>query len=116
MPTVTWKLLIVDGLLYRETSQEVKLALIGNGLTMKKDLETCKQSSGMVLHCLTQNGQRDMRVDYQTSMNSYSNIHYSHFSIGNATEEYPLMVTGYIGEGTDKFAPQNNIKLFYHQR
>ena len=64
------------------------------------------------LHCLTENGLWEMRVDYQvTADGPFSFIHYTHFSVGNSTEEYPLMVGGYTGTGTDQFAPHNMMKF-----
>jgi len=51
------------------------------------------------LHCLTENNQWEMRVDYQvTEDSSISFIHYTHFSIGNASEDNTLMVIVYTGE------------------
>ena len=58
---------------------------------------------GMV-HCLTQRGQWEMRVDYQFSNKSWSYLHYNHFSVGSASEEYPLTVGGFTGVGYNQFA------------
>ena len=45
-----------------------------------------------------------MRVDYQfTNNKSFSCLHYNHFSVGSASEEYPLTVGGFTGVGTDWF-------------
>ena len=45
------------------------------------------------LYCLTKNGQWEMRVDYQVTDDGPSSfIHYTHFSVGNASDDYPLMV------------------------
>ena len=55
------------------------------------------------LHCLTQRGQWEMRVDYQKNDKTWSYLHYNNFSVGSANEEYPLTVGGFTGVGTDWF-------------
>ena len=44
------------------------------------------------LHCLTQRGQWEMRVDYQQTNKTWSYLHYNQFSVGSAKDEYPLTV------------------------
>ena len=67
------------------------------------------------VHCLTQRGQWEMRVDYQRNDKAWSYIHYNQFSVGSASEEYPLTVgecTG--GDHTDWFVfrhPLNGMKF-----
>ena len=56
------------------------------------------------MHCLTQRGQWEMRVDYQKNDQTWSYLHYNQFSVGNASVEYPLNVGGFTGVGTDRFA------------
>ena len=65
------------------------------------------------MHCLTQRGQWEMRVDYQFNNKTWSYLHYNQFSVGSASEEYPLTVGGFTGIGTDRFAlhPLNGIKF-----
>ena len=65
------------------------------------------------IHCLTQRGQWEMRVDYQMNDKTWSYLHYNQFSVGSASEEYPLIVRGFTGVGTDWFAshPLNGIKF-----
>ena len=55
------------------------------------------------MHCLTQTGQWEMRVDYQLPNETRSYYHYNQFSVGSASEEYPLTVGGFTGVGTDRF-------------
>ena len=55
------------------------------------------------IHCLTQRGQWEMRVDYQFNNKTWSYYHYNQFSVGSASEEYPLTVGGFTGVGTDWF-------------
>ena len=55
-----------------------------------------------------------MRVDYQfTNNKSFSCLHYNHFSVGSASEEYPLTVGEFTGVGTDWFVhhPLNGMKF-----
>ena len=54
------------------------------------------------IHYLTQRGQWEMRVDHQfTNNKSFSYLHYNQFSVGSASEEYPLTVGEFTGVGTD---------------
>ena len=55
------------------------------------------------ISCLTQRSQWEMRVDYQFNNGTWSYLHYNNFSIGSASEEYPLTVGGFTGVGTDYF-------------
>ena len=50
-----------------------------------------------LMHILTQRGQWEMRVDYQKNDKTWSYLHYNQFSVGSASEEYPLTVGGYSG-------------------
>ena len=67
------------------------------------------------IHCLTQRGQWEMRVDYQHKNKTWSYLHYNQFSVGSASEEYPLTVGGFTGVGTDWFNdqsyPHNGMKF-----
>ena len=56
-----------------------------------------------LMHTLTQRGQWEMRVDYQKNDKTWSYLHYNQFSVGSASEEYPLTVGGFTGVGTDLF-------------
>ena len=56
---------------------------------------------------LTQRGQWEMRVDYQKNDKTWSYLHYNQFSVGSASEEYPLTVGGYFG-------PISSIQGLYH--
>ena len=65
------------------------------------------------MHCLTQRGQWEMRVDYQNNNKTWSYLHYNQFSVGSASEEYPLTVGGFTGVGSDYFTshPHNGMKF-----
>ena len=54
-----------------------------------------------LMHTLTQNGQWEMRIDYQKNDHTWSYNQYNQFGIGNANEKYPLTYGGFIGMGTD---------------
>ena len=65
------------------------------------------------LHFLLKNKKWEMRVDYQNKDKTWSYLHYNQFSVGSASEEYPLTVGGFTGVGTDRFAshPLNGMKF-----
>ena len=63
------------------------------------------------MHCLTQRGQWEMRVDYQKTDKTWSYVHYNQFSVGSASEDYPLTVGGYSGIDKDYFAIHNTMKF-----
>ena len=50
-----------------------------------------------LMHALTQSGQWEMRVDYQKGDNSWTYLHYNHFSVENASTKYRLDINGYTG-------------------
>ena len=50
------------------------------------------------IHAMTQTGQWEMRTDFRYANNkTWTYFHYDHFSVGCASEEYPLSVGGYKG-------------------
>ena len=66
-----------------------------------------------VMNCLTQRGQWEMRLDYQFNNKTWSYLHYNQFSVGSASEEYPLIIGGFTGVGSDEFSrhPLNGMKF-----
>ena len=64
-----------------------------------------------LIHTLTQRGQWEMRVDYQRNDKTWPYLHYSQFSVGSASEEYPLTVGGYGGVGGDWLDSYNGMKF-----
>ena len=66
-----------------------------------------------IINYLTDDGQWEMRVDYQRENGRWSYLHYNQFSVGSASEEYPLTVGGFTGVGTDLFVshPLNGMKF-----
>ena len=63
------------------------------------------------MHCLTQRGQWEMRVDYQKNDKTWSYLHYNQFSVGSANEEYPLTVGGFTAVGINHFVYHNRMKF-----
>ena len=63
------------------------------------------------LNFLLKNKKWEMRVDYQNNDKTWSYLHYNQFSVGSASEEYPLTVGGFTGVGTDRFASHNGMKF-----
>ena len=66
------------------------------------------------IHYFTSGGQWEMRVDYHEEGDDrvyYNYVHYSNFSIGSASEEYPLTVGGHSGYGGDMFTSLNGMKF-----
>ena len=57
------------------------------------------------MNCLTQTGQWEMRVDFEFKNKTRSYLHYNVFKVGNATDEYPLTISGFTGiTPTDPFS------------
>ena len=67
------------------------------------------------MNTLTQNGQWEMRVDFQKDDKSWSYLHYTQFSVGSASDKYRLTVGGYTGGSGDYFTsgnePANNAQF-----
>ena len=62
------------------------------------------------MHCLTQRGQWEMRVDYQFTNKTWSYLHYNQFSVGNASAKYQLTVGGFTGiSRRSEFAYHNKM-------
>ena len=56
------------------------------------------------LHCLTSNGIWELRIDFTFSNGTKSFMHYNHFRIGPATDNYRLSISGFTGiTSTDPF-------------
>ena len=96
-----------DGLSYRETRRIVSLVSFNRNWTDYEkgfgDLITEFWYGLENMQFLTKRGQWEMRVDYQKNDKTWSYLHYNQFSVGSASEEYPLTVGGFTGVGTDWF-------------
>ena len=68
------------------------------------DLESSKFWYGLkALHCFTQTGQWELRIDFQFDNKTWSHLHYNTFSVGTQSKEYPLTIGGFTGTTTDPF-------------
>ena len=57
------------------------------------------------IHCLTQNFPWEMKIVFKLKNDNWHGIHYDWFSVGSASEGYPLTVGGFTGgDDTDWFA------------
>ena len=56
------------------------------------------------LHCLTSSGNWELRIDFTFSNGTKSFMHYNHFRVGPATDNYRLSISGFTGiTPTDPF-------------
>ena len=56
------------------------------------------------LHCLTSNGNWEIRIDFTFSNGTKSFMHYSNFGVGPSTDNYRLRISGFTGvTPTDPF-------------
>ena len=53
------------------------------------------------LHCLTSNGNWELRIDFTFSNGTKSFMHYNHFRVGPATDNYRLCISGFTGTTPD---------------
>ena len=56
------------------------------------------------LHCLTSQGQWELRIDLKLTNGTIIYLPYNKFAVGPATEQYPLTISGFSGYTTDPFA------------
>ena len=65
------------------------------------------------MHCLTNNGSWELRIDFTFDNGTKSYMHYNHFRVGPATDNYRLSISGFTGiTPTDPFATYNNRQQF----
>ena len=55
------------------------------------------------LHCLTNQGQWQLRIDFTFTNGTKSYLSYKHFSVGPANSQYQLSISGFTGITTDPF-------------
>ena len=56
------------------------------------------------MHCLTSQGNWELRIDYKLKNGTESYLHYDKFAIGSAEDQYPLNISGFDSIGlTDPF-------------
>ena len=55
------------------------------------------------LHCLTSQGQWELRIDLKLTNGTIIYLSYKKFAVGPASEQYPLTISGFTGYTTDPF-------------
>ena len=71
------------------------------------------------MHCLTSQGDWELRIDYQLKNGTKSYLHYNKFAIGSTEDQYPLNISGFDSIGlTDPFYthPMNGLKFSSRDR
>ena len=58
------------------------------------------------LHCLTNQGQWQLRIDFTFSNGTKSYLFYDKFAVGPASNQYKLSISGFSGITTDPFGTQ----------
>jgi len=58
----------------------------------------------LAIHCLTNQGQWELRVDYMSINGTNGNLSYSNFRVGPAVEQYKLTISGFNGVADDPFS------------
>ena len=61
------------------------------------------------LHCLTNQGQWKLRIDFTFTNGSKSYLSYNNFVVGPANSQYQLSISGFTGVTTDTFTTPHNI-------
>ena len=51
------------------------------------------------MHCLTSQGNWELRIDYKLKNGTESYLHYNKFAIGSAEDQYPLNISGFDSNG-----------------
>ena len=79
------------------------------------DLKSSKFWYGLkALHCFTQTGQWELRIDFKFDNKTWSHLHYNSFSVGSASGKYRVATAGFTGiTPTDPFVtrPHNGMKF-----
>ena len=56
------------------------------------------------IHCLTNQGQWELRIDYMSTSGTNGYLSYSNFRVGSAGEQYKLTISGFSGVTSDPFS------------
>ena len=76
------------------------------------------------LHCLTSQGQWELRIDYNimftnNNISAKGYLPYCHFRVGPASDDYQLSISGFNGNTTDPITGEHSLAKWYevhHQR
>ena len=63
------------------------------------------------LHCLTSQGQWELRIDLKLTNGTIIYLPYKKFAVGPASEQYPLTISGFTGYTNDPISYQNTMKF-----
>ena len=63
------------------------------------------------MHCLTSQGQWELRIDLELTDGTIIYLPYNKFAVGPATEQYPLTISGFSGYTNDPFYPTSRGDL-----
>ena len=63
------------------------------------------------MHCLTSQGQWQLRIDFTLSNGTKSSLLYDNFAVGSASSQYKLSISGFKGVTTDPLNPIANMKF-----
>ena len=62
------------------------------------------------MHCLTSQGNWELRIDYHLQNGTKSYLHYCKFAVGSPKNQYPLNISGFNGIGwSDPFSAYNQL-------
>ena len=64
----------------------------------------------LALHCLTNSGNWELQIDFTFSNGTKSYMHYNHFRVGSATDNYRLSISGFtVITPTDPFPTGHSL-------
>ena len=61
------------------------------------------------LHCLTSQGQWELRIDYMFPNKTKGYLSYHHFRVGPASDDYRLSISGFSGNTTDPVTESHSV-------
>ena len=63
------------------------------------------------LHCLTSQGQWELRIDYMLSNKTKGYLSYHQFRVGSASDDYQLSISGFSGNTTDPINSDHSVNI-----
>ena len=66
------------------------------------------------LHCLTSQGEWELRIDLKLTNGTIIYLPYKQFAVGPASEQYPLTISEFTGYTTDPFYSHLTPSIHYH--
>ena len=68
------------------------------------------------LHCLTSQGQWELRIDLKLTNGTIIYLSYKKFAVGPGSEQYPLTISGFTGYTTDPIGTHNQNTMKFTTR